>query len=361
MAELRDHYEVLGVSRDASDKEIKDAWRRTARKYHPDRNPGDSAAERKIQEINAAYEVLSDDEKRGLYDRFGHAGPQAGGPFAGGANHFGMDLGDVLGGIFGDAFGGARREEALDLRHEAVISLEQAVRGAELELAVDRMAACETCEGSGAAPGSAPSVCAACNGSGTHRRREGFFSVQETCMQCGGRGRVIRSPCSGCRGQGRARKQERLKVTVPVGVDDGNMLRLTGKGHFAGPNTPGGDLYVRFHVRPHPVFERDGNDLHANVPIRFATAALGGEIEVPTLDGRAVAKVAPGTTSGQWIRLRGKGAPSLRQPRAGDLLCQVLVEIPVELSRAQKKLLRAFDDSLKPANSPRATQAREAW
>ena len=360
MAEPRDYYEVLGVSRDANDKEIKDAWRRVAGKYHPDRNPGDRAAERKLQEINEAYEVLSNGEKRELYDRFGHAGPQAGGPFAGAADSFGVDLGDVLGGIFGDVFG-SRRRGGSDLHHAVTVSLEQAARGADVEVAVARMAPCEDCGGSGAAAGSAPSVCEACRGSGVNRRSQGFFSVQETCMRCGGQGKVIRDPCAGCRGQGAVRRQERLKVTVPQGVDDDDVLRLRGKGNFAGAGAPAGDLYVRFKLRPHRLFTRDGNDLHVEAPIGFATATLGGEIEVPTLDGRAKVKIAAGTASGKLVRLRGKGVPSLRRRQAGDLLCRVLVEIPVGLSRTQKKLLRAFDDSLKPANTPSAAAFGAEW
>ncbi len=354
MAEQRDYYDALGVSRDADDKLIKAAWRRGTMKYHPDRNPGTGDAERKLQEINAAYEVLSDPEKRDQYDRFGHAAAQAGAPPRGASGSYGIDLGDLFGGVFGDAFNAPRRRgprPGADMSQEAVISLEQAARGGEMPLDIMRRAACETCDGSGAAPGSSVSTCKACNGHGVRRRVQGIFSTQEACPSCRGQGQTIDQPCSDCAGRGAVNKTEHLKITVPVGVDDGDSLRMRGKGDCGQPGAPPGDMYIQFTVLPHPLCTRDGDDLYTELSISFATAALGGSPELPTLDGPVKVKIAPGTASGKLIRLRGKGVQSLRRKHIGDLLCRVSVEVPVKLSRAQQQLLSKFDSSLKPGNA----------
>lgn len=344
----RDYYEVLGISRDASASEIKKAYRRLAMKHHPDRNPGDSKSENIFKEASEAYEVLSDEDKRQAYDRYGHDGVKGMGG-AGGAGGFG----DVFGDIFADIFGGGRaggRAGAMrgsDLRYNLAVSLEDAAFGTEVTIRVPRWSSCETCHGSGAKPGTQPQSCGTCHGVGQVRMQQGFFTVQQTCPQCRGRGEIITEFCGDCGGEGRQRSEKSLKVNIPAGVDTGDRIRLSGEGEAGERGGPPGDLYVQIEVEPHHLFNRDGNDLICKVPIDFATAALGGELEVPTLTGRAKLQIPAETQSHKVFRMRGKGVRSVRGGATGDLLCQVVVETPVHLNKQQKDLLRQFRDSLR--------------
>ena len=345
----RDYYEVLGLDRGASAGDVKKAYRRLAMKHHPDRNAGDGAAEEKFKEASEAYEVLSDAEKRGAYDRFGHAGvdPNAGGGFNG------ASFSDVFGDVFGDIFAGAtagrgRRsvQRGADLRYGLELDLEQAVGGDSVEIRIPSLAACDPCDGSGAAPGTRPETCPECRGNGQVRVSQGFFSLQQTCPRCRGAGKVIGDPCRQCGGAGRVERRKTLSVRVPAGVDDGDRIRLSGEGEAGFNGGPPGDLYVQIAVRDHPIFERDGMDLFCDVPISFVEAALGGELEVPTLDGRVRLSIPPETQTNKVFRLRNKGAPSARRRGVGDLLCRVVVETPVELTEGQKTQLRAFGEAL---------------
>ena len=320
-------------------------------KFHPDRNPTDHEAEGRFKEVKEAYEVLSDPQKRAAYDQFGHAGVDA----SRGAGQ-GFDprdaFGDIFGEVFGDIFGGGRRNRSgvyrgADLRYELALDLEQAVFGATANVEFTTLAECSECKGSGSAQGAKPATCETCRGAGQVRMQQGFFAVQQTCPRCQGRGQVITDPCDGCRGQGRLRRQKTLAVKVPAGVDDGDRIRLTGEGEAGRNGGPAGDLYVEIRVREHKIFERDGSHLSCEVPISFATASLGGTIEVPTLDGNATIKVPPETQSGRVFRLREKGIKPVRGGPTGDLFCRVVVETPVNLSREQKELLRSLEDSLK--------------
>ncbi len=347
----RDYYQVLDVARTATEVEIKKAYRRLAMKFHPDRNPTDHEAEGRFKEVKEAYEVLSDPQKRAAYDQFGHAGVDA----SRGAGQ-GFDprdaFGDIFGEVFGDIFGGGRRNRSgvyrgADLRYELALDLEQAVFGATANVEFTTLAECGECKGSGSAQGAKPATCETCRGAGQVRMQQGFFAVQQTCPRCQGRGQVITDPCSGCRGQGRLRRQKTLAVKVPAGVDDGDRIRLTGEGEAGRNGGPAGDLYVEIRVREHKIFERDGSHLSCEVPMSFATASLGGTIEVPTLDGNATIKVPPETQSGRVFRLREKGIKPVRGGPTGDLFCRVVVETPVNLSREQKELLRSLEDSLK--------------
>ena len=345
----RDYYEVLGLNRDASDDDVKKAYRRLAMKLHPDRNPDDAGAEEKFKEASEAYEVLSDREKRGAYDQFGHAGvdPSAGG--MGGAG-FNGSFSDIFGDVFGDIFGGARsarsgRSRGADLRYALTLDLEQAVQGDTVEISVPVLAACEECRGSGSAPGTQPSTCPECSGAGQIRVAQGFFSLQQTCPRCRGAGQVITDPCRRCGGRGRVEERKTLSVRIPPGVDTGDRIRLAGEGE-PGRGGEAGDLYVQVEVREHPIFERDGRHLFCEVPLSFADAALGGELEVPTLTGRVKLKVPPETQTGKMFRLRGRGVTPVRGGGVGDLLCKVVVETPVKLDDSQKELLRKFKDSL---------------
>jgi molecular chaperone DnaJ len=357
----RDYYKVLDLPRSAAEAEIKKAYRRLAMKYHPDRNPGDKSAEEKFKEAKEAYEVLSDANKRGLYDQYGHAGVDAarqGGGGGGGAEAFG----DIFGDVFGDIFGGARRGgrsqvyRGADLRYDIELDLAEAVFGRTTEIDLTKLMECETCHGSGAAKGSNPVQCDTCHGSGQVRVSQGFFTLQQTCPHCRGAGRIVRNPCDACLGQGRIRKHKKLAVKIPPGVDTGDRVRLGGEGEAGRNGGPPGDLYVEVHVREHAIFEREGPHLSCEVPVAFVIAALGGSVDVPTLEGEVSLKVPAETQSGRVFRLRGKGIKPARGGEQGDLFCRVVVETPVKLSGEQRELLQNFDDSLRrdgPRHAPR--------
>ena len=360
----RDYYEVLGVVRTATEVEIKSAYRKLALKYHPDRNPGDKAAEEKFKECAEAYAVLADAEKRSLYDRFGHQGVSA----AGGAGGFDptifADFGDILGGLgdifgFGDLFGGARRrggpQRGSDLRYDLEISFEESARGAETTIQIPRQENCEACSGSGAAPGSSPSVCPQCHGQGQVRFQQGFFTVARTCPQCRGTGRIIAKPCQTCRGAGRVTRDRKITVKVPAGIASGQQLRLQSEGEAGTAGGPPGHLYVVVHVQEHEFFRRDGLNLFCEIPVHFTTVALGGEIQVPTLDGTENVKVPEGTQTGTTLRLRGKGMPDVNGRGRGDLFATVQVQTPKKLTREQRHLLDQLAKALpKEQFAPRA-------
>jgi molecular chaperone DnaJ len=363
----RDYYQVLDVPRTAAEADIKKAYRRLAMKFHPDRNPGDHEAEEKFKEAKEAYEILTDAQKRAAYDQFGHAAVD--GSRGGGAGAGGFDprdaFGDIFGDVFGDIFGGGRRGRSqvyrgADLRYELELELEQAVFGDTRTVEFTTLAECDECSGSGAAKGSKPVSCETCRGAGQVRMQQGFFTVQQTCPRCQGRGQVVSDPCGKCRGQGRMRKQKTLSVKVPAGVDTGDRIRLSGEGEAGRNGGPAGDLYVEVRVKDHPIFERDGSHLSCEVPVSFARAALGGSIEVPTLDGSATIKVPPETQSGRVFRLREKGIRPVRGGQVGDLFCRVVVETPVDLTREQKELLQKFEDSLQK-NAARHHPREGTW
>ncbi len=356
----RDYYEILGIERGASSDEIKKAYRRLAMQYHPDRNPDDEEALERFKEVQTAYDVLSDSQKRQAYDRFGHAGVE--GAAGGGGAHPGggfSGFGDIFDSVFGDIFGGGRGEQMFrgsDLRYDLELSLEEAISGTTVKIRVPKAVTCETCSGSGAKPGSSPVTCSTCGGAGQVRMQQGFFAVQQSCPACRGQGRVIEDYCTSCRGEGRVRDSKNISVKIPPGVDDGDRVRLNGEGEAGISGGPAGDLYVQVRVKEHPIFTRDGADLYCEVPISFATAVLGGEMEVPTLDGRVSLKVPPETQTGKLFRMRGKGVRTVRSTAKGDLICKISVETPVNLSRKQKELLQQFEDSMREDNvkhSPR--------
>jgi molecular chaperone DnaJ len=345
----QDYYKLLDVPRNATEADIKKAYRRLAMKHHPDRNPDDPDAEHKFKEAKEAYEVLCDPQKRAVYDQFGHAGLEGG--RGGGGFSAGEAFGDIFGEMFGDIFSGGQRGRSqvfrgADLRYELELDLEQAVFGTETEIQIPSLAECKTCAGSGAAKGSTPKTCDTCHGQGQVRVQQSIFTIQQPCPRCKGRGKIISNPCDTCFGQGRVRQEKSLPVTVPAGVDTGDRIRLNGEGEAGRNGGPAGDLYVEVRVRDHAIFEREGSHLSCEVPISFTTAALGGSVEVPTLNGEVILKIPSETQSGRVFRVREKGVRPVRGGAAGDLFCRVVVETPVSLSGEQKELLRKFQSTL---------------
>jgi molecular chaperone DnaJ len=360
----RDYYEALGLPRNATEAELKQAYRRLAMKFHPDRNPGDPAAEAAFKEVKEAWEVLKDPRKRAAYDQFGHAGVGGGGQGPGGGFGPGDAFSDIFGEVFGDIFGVGRRGgrsrvfRGADLRYELELELEQAAFGDTVTISLPMAVECKQCQGSGAKAGASPVGCRTCGGRGSVRMQQGFFAVEQTCPACKGQGTVIDDPCDACHGDGRVAETKTLAVKVPAGVDSGDRIRLSGEGEAGRNGGPPGDLYVEVLVRPHPIFERRGADLACEIPIGFAAAALGGEVDVPTLGGesRESLKIPDGTQSGKVFRLRGKGIRPVRGGPQGDLMVHVVVETPVGLRKEQKELLRQFEASLRDSgrsHSPR--------
>ncbi len=348
-----DYYEVLGVSRSASQEEIKKSYRKLAMKYHPDRNHGDKSAEEKFKQIGEAYEVLGDQEKRAAYDRYGHSAFTAGGNGAGGFGGFGgfqtggfSDINDIFSEIFGHqtrSRGGNRNmRRGDDLSYEIEITLEQAAKGYETEIKVPSWSTCDECHGSGARRGTKPRTCPTCHGTGTVRMGNGFFQVEQTCSTCHGKGTIIDQPCPGCHGTGHKEERKTIQVKIPAGIEDGQRIRMSGRGAPGENGGANGDLYVVVDVKPHELFERDGTDLHIEMPLNFVTAALGGEIEVPTLDSRVTLKIPEGTQSGKIFRLRERGIRSVRNSTMGDLYVHTAIETPVNLNAEQKELLQKF-------------------
>lgn len=359
----RDYYEILGVGKNASDEDIKKAYRKLAMKYHPDRNPDSKGAEEKFKEAKEAYEMLSDPSKREAYDRYGHAGVDpnmGGGGF--GAGGFADAFGDIFGDIFGNgrSRGGPQVYRGADLRYNLEISLEQAANGFDTTIRVPSWNSCETCHGSGAKPGTSPTTCPTCAGHGQVRMQQGFFSIQQTCPKCHGTGKIIPDPCNSCGGMGRTKHNKTLEVKIPAGIDDGMRIRSSGNGEPGMNGGPPGDLYVEIHIKPHPVFQREGDDLHCEMPISFVKAALGGEIEVPTLSGKVAFTIPEGTQSGKTFRLRGKGIKGVRSGYAGDLFCHVVVETPVKLTERQKELLREFEQLTAEGGAKHSPQSK-SW
>jgi len=355
-----DYYEVLGVSREASDQELKSAYRKQAPKNHPDRNPGDHAAEERFKQASEAYQVLSDVDKRAAYDRYGHAGlggQGAGGPFAGG-----VDISDIFGDLFGEMFNvggaqrgpqrGSRQKRGDDLRFDMALEFEQAFFGTDTEIKIRRLETCTVCNGRGSASGRGPSSCPQCQGRGELRYQQGFFSVARTCSACGGWGSIIGDPCLTCRGETRVSSERTLSVKVPAGVEHGTRIRCTGEGDAGRAGGPRGDLYVVLSVRAHSFFERDGQDLHCVIPISFPQAALGAEIEMPGIDGPVTLKIPEGTQSGRELRIRGRGIPYVNEKGRGDLIVRVLVQIPKKLTRAERELIGKLAESLSADNKP---------
>ena len=342
----KDYYAILGVDRNATDTELKKAYRKLALQYHPDRNPDDKASEEKFKEINEAYACLSDPQKKAHYDQFGTAeGAGAGAGFGGFSGGFG-DFGDIFADLFGGSFGGRgnRPAKGHDLRYDLEINLNDAVFGTEKDIKIPRWENCPACKGTGARPGTEPVVCRTCNGTGQTKLQQGFFTIARTCGSCRGEGKIIKDPCTKCHGQGKARRERAVSLKIPAGVDTGIRLRVTGEGEAGSHGGPPGDLYVVLNVAPHPFFKRKENDLLCEVPISFVQAAMGGEIEVPTIDGKETIKVPAGTPSGKVFHLRGKGVPRLQSYGKGDQFVSVFVDVPRKLSTRQKELLREFAD-----------------
>jgi len=361
----RDYYEILGLNRDAEDEAIKKAYRKLAMKHHPDRNSEDKGAEEKFKEAKEAYEMLSNPEKRAAYDRYGHAGvdPSSAAGAAGGAgfSNFADAFGDIFGDIFGQARGGrASVYRGADLRYNLEISLEQAARGTETKIRIPTMDECASCHGSGAKTGTQPKTCPTCNGQGQVRMQQGFFSIQQTCPKCHGTGQIISDPCASCQGAGRVKHHKTLSVKIPAGVDEGDRIRLSGEGEAGVNSGPSGDLYVQLHLKPHGVFQRDHDHLHCEMPISFTTAALGGDIDIPTLDGSAKIKIPSETQTGKAFRLRGKGIKGVRSHAPGDLMCHVVVETPVNLTERQRELLRELE-AINSKDGERHNPRAKSW
>ncbi|CAH0239398.1 Chaperone protein DnaJ [Massilia sp. Bi118] len=360
----RDFYEILGVAKTASEDEIKKSYRKLAMKYHPDRNPDNKEAEEKFKEVKEAYEMLTNPEKREAYDRYGHAGVDPNSGMGGGG--FGAGgFGDAFGDIFGDIFGGGRGRSSgpqvyrgADLRYNLEITLEQAAAGFDTTIRVPSWDKCDTCHGSGAKPGTQPVTCSTCAGHGQVRMQQGFFSIQQTCPKCHGSGKIIPEPCAACGGAGRIKRNKTLEVKIPAGIDNGMRIRSSGNGEPGTNGGPPGDLYVEIHIKPHEVFQREGDDLHCEMPISFTKAALGGEIEVPTLGGKVSFTIPEGTQTGKTFRLKGKGVKGVRSGYAGDLFCHVVVETPVKLTDKQKDLLKEFDRLTKEGGSKHSPQSK---
>jgi molecular chaperone DnaJ len=353
-----DYYEILGVSRDANEQELKSAYRKLALKYHPDRNPGDHASEEKFKEASEAYQVLSDADKRAAYDRFGHAGVSGGGPGGFGGFSGAVDLGDIFGDLFGEMFnmGGqqraARQMRGDDLRYDLTIDFQEAVFGTEKEIRIRRLEVCETCKGTGSKSGRGPVTCPQCQGRGQVRYQQGFFSVARTCNACAGRGSIISDPCDTCRGETRVTKEIKLTVKVPAGVEEGTRIRYSGEGDVGRNNGQTGDLYIVLAIRAHDFFHREGQNLHCVIPISFPQAALGAEIELEGVDGPVMLKIPEGIQSGKEIRVRGKGVPYLNEKGRGDLIVKVVVQIPKKLSKAQRDLISELAKSMSVDNKP---------
>ncbi|MGH8673151.1 MAG: molecular chaperone DnaJ [Burkholderiales bacterium] len=361
----RDYYEVLGVNRDASDEDIKKAYRKLAMKWHPDRNPENPKAEEHFKEAKQAYEILSDSKKRSAYDQFGHAGVDPSSMAGAGAGAGFSGFGDVFSDIFGEIFGGGRSGRSsvfrgADLRYNLEIALEQAAKGFEAKIRIPTMAECGTCHGSGAKPGTQPQTCATCRGAGQVRVSQGPFSIAQTCPRCHGTGKMVASPCTACAGAGRVKHQKTLQVRIPSGVDEGDRVRLSGEGEPGVNGGPPGDLFVQVHIKPHVVFQRDHDDLHCEMPVSFSTAALGGDIEIPTLDGTARIRVPAESQSGKTFRLRGKGIKGVRSDFPGDLFCHVVVETPVNLTDRQRELLREFE-TISQRDAARHNPRSKGW
>ncbi|MTI44684.1 molecular chaperone DnaJ [Roseibium hamelinense] len=356
----RDFYEVLGVSRDADEKALKSAYRKMAMKYHPDRNPGDAAAEASFKEVNEAYDTLKDSQKRAAYDRFGHAAFENGGFGGGGGPHgpdFSSTMSDIFEEFFGMGGGGGRRsggrERGADLRYNLDITLEDAYAGKTVEIEVPTSVTCDVCSGSGAKPGTSPTVCRTCGGAGRVRAAQGFFTLERTCPTCQGRGQVISDPCTNCSGSGRTTQERTLSVNIPAGIEDGTRIRLAGEGEAGLRGGPAGDLYIFLSMKPHDLFQRDGADLFCRVPISMSTATLGGQFDVPTVDGATSrVKVPEGTQTGKQFRLRGKGMPIMRSSQYGDMYIQVTVETPTNLTKRQRELLAEFEKEASGENHP---------
>jgi molecular chaperone DnaJ len=364
----RDYYETLGVTKNATEEEIKKAYRKLAMKHHPDRNQGDSSkvAEEKFKEAKEAYEMLSDAQKRAAYEQYGHAGvdPNRGAGGAEGYGGFAEAFGDIFGDMFGQqrgrAGGGRQVYRGSDLSYAMEITLEEAALGKDAQIRIPSWDNCGTCSGTGAKPGTQVKTCGTCNGAGAVQMRQGFFSVQQTCPTCRGTGKVIPEPCTACQGQGKIKRQKTLEVKIPAGIDGGMRIRSAGNGEPGTNGGPPGDLYIEIRLKKHDVFERDGDDVHCSVPISMVTAALGGEVVVPTLAGKAAIDIPEGTQTGKQFRLRGKGIKGVRSSYPGDLYCHIAVETPVKLSEHQRKLLRELDDSFKKGGSKHSPSG-DSW
>jgi molecular chaperone DnaJ len=362
----RDYYEILGVDKNASKAELKKAYRRLAMKYHPDRNPDNKEAEAKFKEAKEAFEILDNSQKRAAYDQFGHAGVQQGGMGGGsGFSSEGAGFGDIFESVFGDMFGerestGSRAFRGSDLRYDLSLTLEEAVSGTEVKIRIPTHVTCKTCDGTGAKKGTEPEICSTCHGRGQVRVQQGFFSIQQTCPHCRGQGKVIKEHCLDCHGTGRREDTKTLSVKIPAGVDTGDRIRLSGEGEAGVNGGSNGDLYVQINLKKHPIFSRDGANLYCDAPISITTAALGGELEIPTLNGRVSLKIPAGTQSGKVFRLTGKGVKPVRGGLMGDLNCRIMVETPINLTERQKELLQELDESFGNVNASHSPQSK-SW